>query len=228
MVSKLKLYLQIIGEIVRESGFEHIVFQSGLCTSGSLQGVLSGSHYNRGWIVHNAVGEALERILLNRFIQERHPDIPTSLSEMAADPEPSLINEILDGISEFVQQYENYRSDCRQGKIGKTAQFWLHYLDLIRAQTMVHLAVQENNLDMLIGTWKLFIPLYFSLNKMNYARYGSYYLYTLINMDRLYPGIKDSWRKLEMSVQAQEGYPLRTSIDQRGEQAINRDAKTSG
>ena len=31
-----------------------------------------------------------------------------------------------------------------------------------------------------------------------------------------------------LSVQAQSCYPLRTSIDQRGEQTLNRDAKTSG
>ena len=31
-----------------------------------------------------------------------------------------------------------------------------------------------------------------------------------------------------MSVQGQSSYPTRTPIDQRGEQTINRDAKTSG
>ena len=31
-----------------------------------------------------------------------------------------------------------------------------------------------------------------------------------------------------MSVQAQIAYPVRTAIDQRGEQSINRDAKTAG
>ena len=32
----------------------------------------------------------------------------------------------------------------------------------------------------------------------------------------------------DLLVQGQEKYPLRTAIDQRGEQTINRDAKTSG
>ena len=31
-----------------------------------------------------------------------------------------------------------------------------------------------------------------------------------------------------MSVQAQIAYPVRTAFDQRGEQSINRDAKTAG
>ena len=36
-----------IGKFVTGSGFEEIVYQSGLCTSGSMNGLLSGKHYTR-------------------------------------------------------------------------------------------------------------------------------------------------------------------------------------
>ena len=36
-----------IGKFVTGSGFEEIVYQAGLCTSGSMNGLLSGKHYNR-------------------------------------------------------------------------------------------------------------------------------------------------------------------------------------
>ena len=49
-----------------------------------------------------------------------------------------------------------------------------------------------------------------------------------MNMEQFYPGLKDLISKEGLSVQGQEKYPLRTAIDQRGEQTINRDAKTSG
>ena len=81
---------------------------------------------------------------------------------------------------------------------------------------------------MLISTWQTFIPMYFAMNKVNYARYGCYYIHTLVNMEHIYPGLRELLRKNGMSVQAQDHYPHRTSIDQRGEQTINRDAKTSG
>ena len=55
---------------------------------------------------------------------------------------------------------------------------------------------------------------YFALNKMNYARYCSFYYNNL-------PNIKSC-------IQAQESHPSRTSIDQRGEQTINKNAKTAG
>ena len=35
-----------VGKYVTGSGFKEVVFQSGLCTSGSITGVLSGKHYS--------------------------------------------------------------------------------------------------------------------------------------------------------------------------------------
>ena len=139
-----------MGSLVTGSGFEDIIFQSGVCTSGSLHGVLAGSH------------------------------------------------------------------------------FWMMYLHLMQAQRMAHVGVQENNVDMIINAWFLMLPMYFAQNKINYARYGSYYVYTLTNMEHLYPGLRAIIDENGLSVQAQDTCPLRTSIDQRGEQTINRDAKTSG
>jgi hypothetical protein len=47
-----------------------------ICSYGSLKGVLSGSHYNRAWIVHSAFSEALERLLFQRFLKENSIAIP--------------------------------------------------------------------------------------------------------------------------------------------------------
>ena len=50
----------VIRKIVKESGFEDIIFQAGVCSTGSLNGVLTGSYYNRAWTLHRAFLEALE------------------------------------------------------------------------------------------------------------------------------------------------------------------------
>ena len=72
------------------------------------------------------------------------------------------------------------------------------------------------------------LPYYFALSKLNYVRYGTYYVETLKQIDILYPGLKPLLEKRGMSAQGQIAYPVRTAIDQRGEQSINRDAKTAG
>eukprot|EP00794_Sanderia_malayensis_P018445 gene18445-biopygen15542 len=53
----------LLGNIVKGSGFEDTVVQANLCSSGSLNGVLNGNHYNRAWTVHATFSEALERLL---------------------------------------------------------------------------------------------------------------------------------------------------------------------
>jgi hypothetical protein len=47
------------------------------------------------------------------------------------------------------------------------------------------------------------------------------------NLNETYPGLQDLSQH-GLSIQAQEKHPLTTAADQRGEQTINRDAKTSG
>ena len=102
------------------------------------------------------------------------------------------------------------------------------YLDIFRMQRMAHISVQENDFDLRCHSWERFMPLYFALNMTNYARYGSYYVEILNCIDQLYPGMKDMLKTSGLSSQSQDRYPLRTPIDQRGEQTINRHAKTPG
>ena len=59
------------------------------------------------------------------------------------------------------------------------------------------------------------------------SRYGSYYVHMLINIDSKFPGMKDHLKLGGISVQAQTKHAIRTPTDQRGEQTINKDAKTT-
>ena len=77
-------------------------------------------------------------------------------------------------------------------------------------------------------SWETFLPYYFALNLFNYARYGNYYLEIIKNMENNYPGLRNVLGNVGLYVQAQDRYPIKTAIDRRGEQTINRDAKTSG
>ena len=55
-----------------------------------------------------------------------------------------------------------------------------------------------------------------------------YYVQQLHHIGTLYPGMKPLLEGKGMSVQAQNSHLVRTSIDQCGEQTINRNAKTTG
>ena len=72
-------FFAVIGRFIESSGFEDVLFQAGLCSSGSITGVMSRKHYNRCWLVHEAFSEALERL----FIEQYLPSIPEKVKEFA-------------------------------------------------------------------------------------------------------------------------------------------------
>ena len=76
------LFFQVLGKVVEGSGFEDIVYQESLISSGSLNGVIAGSHYNRSWYVQEMLSEVLERILLTRFLAEKRQELPTKLLQI--------------------------------------------------------------------------------------------------------------------------------------------------
>ena len=115
------------------------------------------------------------------------------------------------------------------GDFGRTAKFWVAlYLDIIEVLHMIHNAVQINDFDLRMIAWKKMLPFFFAMNKTNYSRYGLGYLRMLESIELQYPGCKELLLSAGLSVQAQDHYPYHTAIDQRGEQSINRDAKTAG
>ena len=95
-------------------------------------------------------------------------------------------------------------------------------------QHRIHIVVQENNFTERIIVWEYFLSFYFAMNKVNFARYGSYYVQSMNCIDYLYPVLKQILENQYMSVQAQDRYPIHTVIDQWGDQTLNKDAKTTG
>ena len=117
---------------------------------------------------------------------QKQPTTPAALLDVCADPD-SFEKTVINECSNFLNEYDNFRLSVREGHLGKTAQFWTMYLDMMRLQCMAHTATQENDYKMRMHTWSTFLPYYFALNKVNYARYGSFYVETLKKLDILYP-----------------------------------------
>ena len=222
----------VVGSLISGSGFEDIIHQSGLCSSGSLNGVTSASHYDRCWNVHSQLAEALERLLLERFLQETDhiPEIIASTLDSRKGRE-DILKELEDNshVEDFFTACSTFKQQIRDGLHGKTSRFWLvYYLDSIYAIHLIHYSFQRNNFYLRLHGWKKLLPLMFSLSKQNYSRYGSCYVSIIENLDDAHPGCRELIEDKGLSVHGQEKYLCRTAIDQRGEQTINRDAKTSG
>ena len=70
MLSSILATFAVLEMLIEGSGFEDIAFQSGIITTGSLNGVIAGTHYSRCWKIHEHFVKALERLLFKRFCNE--------------------------------------------------------------------------------------------------------------------------------------------------------------
>ena len=61
----------MLGKKCRGSGYQEILLEAGLVTSGSINSVLSGKAYNKALFCLKTVVEALQRLLIDVFIEER-------------------------------------------------------------------------------------------------------------------------------------------------------------
>ena len=94
--------------------------------------------------VHEVLSEALETILLTQFLAEKRQELPTKLLEVASDP-LSYSEAVVHNSEEFFISYGDFFQSTLNGDNGKTEQYWAKYLEIMRTQTMIHTAVQENN-----------------------------------------------------------------------------------
>ena len=215
-----------IGKLVTGSGFEEVVYQAGLCTSGGIKGVLSGKHYNRSWMIHECFAEAIERLFCEAFFQS----IPEELdSTLKADPLQLDVNSILNEtlFKEYEDMYNSFKDRCAQGEFGLTPQFWILYQQAVNRQHKLHLSINTNDYYLRLQCWKESLPYCFALNKQNYSRYGTYYCKLLENLDSTHPGARTELQEKGLSV-CRNTLNVGQSIDGAGEQTFMRSSKTAG
>ena len=219
-------FFSTIGKFVACSGFEEVVYQAGLCTSGGIKGVLSGKHYNRSWMVHESFAEAIDRLFCEAFLPEITKDLEHVVKRNVSE---QIIDDVIETIpfTDYEQRYESLKSRCLRGEFGKTPQFWMTYQKAIDRQHKFHFSINTNDFDLRLKRWKDSLPLCSVTNKQNYARYGTYYITQLENIDLTHPGAKEELQEMGLSVSRNQ-FNIRQSIDGAGEQTFMRSSKTTG
>ena len=60
-------------------------------------------------------------------------------------------------------EYECFKSEVQNGKLGKTTQFWLiNYLNVMESIYLLHTAIQGNNYELRIEGWRRMMPFVFA------------------------------------------------------------------
>ena len=209
----------IIGKIVAGSGFEDVLYQADLCTSGGIKDVLSGKHYNRSWNVHECFSESLHRLFFER--ESESLTISPDLEEMIKNVnDASSCQRLLDhaDFKDFSKKF-----DVLLGQDGSI-------LDFLNSNFLVqelHYSININDFHLRMKCWRDLVILCFPTNKRNYARYGSYYVEQMQNLPTTHPGAVEELLEKGISV-SRNDIGIGQSIDGAGEQTFRRSAKTRG
>ena len=111
-------FFSTIGKFVAGSGFEEMVYQAGLCTSGGIKGVISGKHYNKSWMVHKSFAEAIDRLFCEAFLPEITEDLEHVVKRNVSE---QIIDDVIETIpfTDYEQRYEILKSCCLRSEFGK-------------------------------------------------------------------------------------------------------------
>ena len=140
----------ITGHKMRGSGYTEILFEAQLVTSGSLKGVLSGKAYAKSLFCLKTVCEAMERLLMEQFVEEENILIvdPTALLNMTQTCDREHLDEALNDPSTLtlIERYCTYEDKVRKGHLWKTTAFWMTFLDHSHLVFMLFHSVKTNNI----------------------------------------------------------------------------------
>ena len=163
----------------------------------------------------------------NRWFLERFRDEITEpfASNLNIDPEITDVQSLIQRTSflNYERKISELTNRCLQGEFGKTAQYWMLYKKAVDRQHLLYFAINTNNYDLSKYCWRSSLPLCFSMNKQNYARYGSFY----VNMDATHPGAREEIEKEGITVR-RNSCNIGQSIDAAGEQIFMKCSKTAG
>ena len=120
------------------------------------------------------VTEALERLLINVFLEEENLQIPqeTLINLMHCCSRENLDAALKDSsLLKVIHQYIQYQQKVREGHLGKTSMFWLSVMDHARLVFMLDFAVKTNNFELFHYCNGAMADLMFAYDGHNYSRY---------------------------------------------------------
>ena len=136
----ISAYFKGVGKKIKASGLADILIEAGISTA-SLEGIETGKNYERCLKWHKVFLEALERLLLHKYLcdneNESSRNLPEESKQLLNDfiesPTEANLHKVVNdaNIYSLTEKYIKYKERVLKGKLGKTAQFWARYMEHI-------------------------------------------------------------------------------------------------
>ncbi|CAB3997648.1 Hypothetical predicted protein [Paramuricea clavata] len=128
-------YLSAMSKIFEDGGLKDVFIEPGIVSEGSIQGVLSGKHYNRSVSCHKIMYEALQRLRFQAFMDqmtEEDQEVMTSFIESMAGsfPEDKFLSDDIESplMQQILESYELFIAESSSKS--RTFAFWTMYIEM--------------------------------------------------------------------------------------------------
>lgn len=224
-------FSKAIGKYIDSSGICETMVNSGLMASGSINGIIGGTHFNRCKNLHPIVSLSFRIIHFMNFLacyENKHHiekmDIDEIFDELKYESESHDIEQTVYRLGDLLKCYNEYVEHTRRGDHGATAQFIMGYIDGVELFQMFEYAIRTSDLDMYIYAAKQICPWFFAFNHQNYARWLTKNIDDLANIDNTHPGLRKYFKEGGLSVRRTTRNFSGTPVDLTVEQTINANA----
>lgn len=222
-------FFKAIGKFIEGCGLTTIMVDSEILASGSVNSFLTGKHFNRCKRLHPLVSLALQTLHFESFYnslnisQEKQTEIMNYLTEFknSKSIDVMITN---DSISEIFIKYEEHCKKTLQGEHGKTAQFYMIYINLIDYYLMLNRSIRLPDFKLFKYILTQIASIFFIFNQQNYSRYLVLYLDKLMKVEETHPGLLERLEKGSFGVKRTQKSFSRQPVDLTLEQTINADA----
>ena len=231
----IKVIQGCIGKYLKHSGVYEIFTQTRLFGLGTVEKVLSGSHYAKSVSGFSFLYEALLRLQLKAFFTSQNVNkYFDEISSIILLRESILLKNIKDAKFEL-QEYTKNCSDmlrafhdfvekgCVESEMFK---YWNNVLIMISIMQDFIRADRTGDVPLHISTFKKALPLFHIMDRVNYTRWGPVYLNALLTMKETSPDFYDEILKGRLSVKQNLISFTSVSTDQALEQTINKSSKS--
>ncbi|CAH1107673.1 unnamed protein product [Psylliodes chrysocephalus] len=125
--------------------------ESNLLANGSVNGFLDGKHFNRCKRLHPMVALGLEILFFKSFLQNNNKTLTDDVIEEVKRLQNSEISSFHienEELKELINSYGIYKQQSLNGEHGKTAQFYLIYINLINYYLNLSRSIRTGNFEL--------------------------------------------------------------------------------
>lgn len=133
-----------------------------------------------------------------------------------------------DELERRIKKWEIFKQNIREGTLCKTAQIWVEYMLSFEHVMLLLKAIKENSLELFIAALERTCPLLFSADHFHYARYLTYYVEQLKQLDSNKPSLPEVMANKGFTATRSNIPNNRVPLHQVIEQTINKSAKCKG